>query len=81
MGLGKGNGDEVVDVSRKVAEAGLVAHEAVDVHQQKAASACSVIFNVGAQRLLGGRARILGRHGCKGRMRVSSARRSAVARW
>lgn len=65
MGLGKGDGDEVVDVSGEVAEASLVAHETVDVDQQKAASACSVIVDVGTQRLQRRGARIMARHGCK----------------
>ena len=80
MGLGKGDGDEVVDVSGKVSEAGFVAHEAVDVDEQKAASASSIILDVCAQRLLRGGAGVLARHGCKRRMGIS-ARSSAVAWW
>jgi len=34
VGFGKGEGDEIVDVGREASEAGLVAHEAMDVHEE-----------------------------------------------
>jgi hypothetical protein len=42
MGIGKSEGDEIVDVGGETSKACLVAHEAVDVDKEQAATASVV---------------------------------------
>ena len=53
------DGEEVVDVGGEAAEAGLVAHEAVDVDQQQSAPVVLLVRFGGHQRLGGGGALVL----------------------
>jgi hypothetical protein len=66
VGIGEGEGDEIVDVSGETSKACFVAHEAVDVDKEQAATASVVGGGVWDEGLGGRGTGVLRRHGHDG---------------